>query len=107
MTKRESRVINAFCNCVRNGEFTEDYAITRIEDNQRYGWLSNEAKDAFYAFLDEWEKEQKKAAAPEVEYVGGSEEPEEEAPAEEPAAEETEAPEETGNTEETAEGEGE
>ena len=53
MTKREQRVINAFCNCVRNGEFTEDYAITLIEDNQRYGWLSNEAKDEFYGFLDD------------------------------------------------------
>lgn len=52
MTKREQRVINAFCNCVKNGEFTEDYAITLIEDSQRYGWLSDAAKDVFYEFLD-------------------------------------------------------
>ena len=48
MSKREKRVINAFINCVRNGEFSEDYAITLIEDNQRYGWLSDEAKENFY-----------------------------------------------------------
>lgn len=53
MTKRETRVINAFKNCVQSGEFTEDYAITLIEDSQRYGWLSEEAKEAFYDFLDE------------------------------------------------------
>lgn len=57
MTKREQRVIEAFLNCVRRGEFTEDYAITLIEDNARYGWLSNAAKDAFYAALDAQEDE--------------------------------------------------
>lgn len=56
MTKRETRVINAFENCVKSGEFSEDYAITLIEDNQRYGWLTDEAKEAFYTFLDEWNK---------------------------------------------------
>lgn len=57
MTKRETRVVNAFVNCVRSGEFTEDYAITLIEDNQRYGWMSEEAKEAFYTALDEIEQE--------------------------------------------------
>lgn len=52
MTKRETRVINAFLNCIRHGEYSEDYAITLIEDNQRYGWLSDAAKDYFYAQLD-------------------------------------------------------
>lgn len=52
MTKRETRVINAFLNCVRSGEFTADYAITLIEDRSRYGWLSEEAKDYFYDHLD-------------------------------------------------------
>lgn len=53
MTKRETRVINAFLNCIMHGEFTADYAITLIEDNQRYGWLSDTAKDYFYEKLDE------------------------------------------------------
>ena len=52
MTKRENRVITAFLNCIRHGEYTEDYAITLIEDSQRYGWLSEAAKDYFYEELD-------------------------------------------------------
>ena len=52
MTKREQRVINAFLNCIKHGEYTEDYAITLIEDQQRYGWLSDTAKDYFYAQLE-------------------------------------------------------
>lgn len=52
MTKRETRVINAFINCVRMGEYSEDYAILLIEDNQRYGWLSEEAKEVFYDWFE-------------------------------------------------------
>lgn len=56
MTKREKRVINAFINCVRSGEYTLDYAIILIEDNSKYGWLSEAAKEAFYdAFPEEEE----------------------------------------------------
>jgi len=52
LTKREQRVIKAFLNCITRGEYTEDYAITLIEDNARYGWMSTEAKDYFYEELD-------------------------------------------------------
>jgi len=52
MTRRESRVIKAFLNCIAHGEYTVDYAITLIEDNQRYGWLSENAKEYFYEELD-------------------------------------------------------
>ena len=52
MTRRETRVINAFLNCIRRGEYTVDYAITLIEDNARYGWLSETAKNFFYDELD-------------------------------------------------------
>ena len=52
MTKRETRVINAFINCVKNGEYTFDYACLLIEDNARYGWLSEEAKEVFYAAFE-------------------------------------------------------
>ena len=48
MTKREKRVITAFINCVRSGEYTLDYAIILIEDTSKYGWLSEAAKEAFY-----------------------------------------------------------
>ena len=49
MSKREKRVINAFINCVKSGEYTLSYAILLIEDDERYGWLSEEAKEVFYA----------------------------------------------------------
>lgn len=52
MTKRETRVIDAFIRCVRAGEFSEDYAIVLIENNRAYGWLSDAAKEVFYAELD-------------------------------------------------------
>jgi len=52
MTKREQRAVEAFVNCVCRGEFTEGYAITLVEDDARYGWMSNTAKDTFYAALD-------------------------------------------------------
>ena len=59
MTKREQRLIKAFLNCIASGEFSVDYAITLIEDNQRYGWLSDAAKEYFYDHLpsDELEPE--------------------------------------------------
>lgn len=55
MTKREQRVINAFIACVKSGEFTEEYAILLIEDTQRYGWLSEAAKEVFYNALEQGE----------------------------------------------------
>ena len=62
MSRRELRVIQAFINCVRSGEYTLDYAILLIEDNQRYGWLSETAKDAFYeAVLPEEEETEEEA----------------------------------------------
>lgn len=57
MTKRESRVINAFINCIKNGEFTVEYAIVLIEDQSKYGWLSDAAKDYFYEQIEPEESE--------------------------------------------------
>ena len=75
MTKRETRVIAAFLNCVKSGEFTEDYAIVLIEDTQKYGWLSNEAKDYFYEELEklhpEPEPEPEEPEEPEAEQGEG------------------------------------
>ena len=48
MSKRENRVINAFINCVKLGEFSFDYAVTLIEDSNKYGYLTDEAKECFY-----------------------------------------------------------
>lgn len=52
LTRREQRVIKAFINCIKWGMFTGDYAITIIEDNARYGWMSDAAKAVFYEELD-------------------------------------------------------
>ena len=69
MTKRETRVITAFINCVKSGEYTLDYAILLLEDNQRYGWLSDEAKEVFYEAVmpDEPEEEVTEEIVPEDE----------------------------------------
>ena len=48
MSIREKIVINAFINCVKSGQRTVDYAITLFEDNERYGYLTDEAKNIFY-----------------------------------------------------------
>lgn len=56
MTKREQRVIRAFINCVKNKEYTLDYAILLIEDSARYGWLSEEAKEQFYQTFEDEEE---------------------------------------------------
>lgn len=52
MTKKEARVIKAFLNCIYRREYTVDYAITIIENNEMYGWLSDEAKKYFYEELE-------------------------------------------------------
>lgn len=57
MSKREARVIRAFINCVHSGEYTLSYAIVLLEDEARYGWLSEEAKDVFYAEFENYEAE--------------------------------------------------
>ena len=49
LSKREQRVIRAFINCVHSGEYTLSYATILIEDEAKYGWLSEEAKEVFYA----------------------------------------------------------
>lgn len=48
MTKREERVVNAFIECVKKSEFSLEYATTLIEDNNKYGYLTDEAKEVFY-----------------------------------------------------------
>lgn len=49
MSKRELRVIKAFINCVKSGQYTFDYAVTLIENTEKYGYLTDEAKEIFYA----------------------------------------------------------
>ncbi len=49
MGKREQRVIKAFVNCVKSGQFSFDYAVTLLESTEKYGYLSDTAKEEFYA----------------------------------------------------------
>mgnify|MGYP004565566823 CR=1 FL=1 len=90
MTKRESRVIGAFLLCVAHGEYSAEYATILIEDNQRYGWLSEAAKEAFYAGLPggEDEAETPDGAEDVPEEAGSSADSEAEA-ADQPGNEET------------------
>lgn len=54
---RAKRVINAFINCVKTGQYTLDYATVLIEDNSKYGYLTMEDKTLFYdAFKTEEEE---------------------------------------------------
>ena len=55
---RATRVINAFINCVKSGQYSLDYAIVLIEDNQKYGYLTQEDKDVFYAEFGLLEEEE-------------------------------------------------
>lgn len=47
MNKREKRVVDAFVNCIKRGEFSIDYADVLIADQSKYGWLSNAALDYY------------------------------------------------------------
>lgn len=70
-SRREERFLKAFESCVEHGEYTADYAVTLLEDDRRYGWMSNDAKDAFYDWLDNWEREQEEKDRAEAEEAPG------------------------------------
>lgn len=53
MSKKEQRVVNAFINCVKSGEFSYDYAVTLMENTEAYGYLTEEAKEVFYKTFEE------------------------------------------------------
>ena len=56
MNKREMRVIQAFINCVRSGQYSFDYAVTLIENNEKYGYLTDDVKEIFYAEFEATEE---------------------------------------------------
>lgn len=56
MSKKEQRVINAFINCVKMGEYSYDYAVTLINNTEAYGYLTEEAKEVFYKAFEEPEE---------------------------------------------------
>ena len=53
MTERERRVIEAFLKTVRDRNETKEYVIILMEDEQRFGWLSDTAKQYFYDHVDD------------------------------------------------------
>lgn len=58
---RAKRVIKAFINCVKTGQYTLDYATVLIEDNEKYGFLTEEDKNEFYnefGMVEESQQEQ-------------------------------------------------
>ena len=48
ITLREKVVIDAFINVVKTGQRTYDYAVTMIEDEKSFGYLTPKAKSLFY-----------------------------------------------------------
>lgn len=60
MSKREKRVIDAFVNCIKHGEFSIDYADVLIADQSKYGWLSETA-------LEYYEEQTEQFRQPEIE----------------------------------------
>lgn len=57
MSEREARVVDAFLDCVRGGRFDAAYVTLLVEDNQKYGWMSETAKETLYAALENLEDE--------------------------------------------------
>ena len=64
---RSKRVINAFINCVKSGQYSLDYAIVLIEDNQKYGFLTEDDKAVFYAEFDAQDTEELEGIVEELE----------------------------------------
>ena len=52
MTERETRVVNAFVDGYKSGEWLWNYIVIAIEDDQRYGWMSDEAKAELYSRIE-------------------------------------------------------
>lgn len=57
MSRTEERVIQAFINVVKSGEYTFDHASILMNDRERYGYLSEEAKERFYSEFKNTETE--------------------------------------------------
>ena len=52
MSEREARVVEAFLECVRAGRFDPSYVTLLVEDNQKYGWMSETAKETLFAAME-------------------------------------------------------
>lgn len=66
MIKREQRVIQAFINVVKSGEYSYDHASILMNDAERYGYLSEEAKEPFYSAFEGAEETEEPEEEPEA-----------------------------------------
>ena len=58
MTKRMKRVVDAFVNCIKHGEFSVDYADVLISDQSKYGWLTDAALDYYEEQTEQFRAEE-------------------------------------------------
>ena len=58
LKKREKRVVDAFVNCIRHGEFSVDYADVLISDQSKYGWLNDAALDYYEEQTEQFRTEE-------------------------------------------------
>jgi hypothetical protein len=58
MTKRMKRVVDAFVNCIKHGEFSVDYADVLISDQSKYGWLNDVALDYYEEQTEQFRAEE-------------------------------------------------
>ena len=53
MTEREHMVVEAFLRAYRDGDWTYTYIVLALEDDERFGWMSDEAKQAVYKGIED------------------------------------------------------
>lgn len=58
MTKRMKRVVDAFVNCIKHGEFSVDYADVLISDQSKYGWLNEQALEYYEEQTEQFRAEE-------------------------------------------------
>lgn len=58
MTKRMKRVVDAFVNCIKHGEFSVDYADVLISDQSKYGWLNDAALNYYEEQTEHFRQEE-------------------------------------------------
>jgi len=48
MTDREKRVVSAFIKAYKDRDWTYSYIVLALEDDERFGWMSDAAKKEIY-----------------------------------------------------------
>lgn len=58
LPRRMKRLIDAFVNCIKHGEFSIDYADVLISDQSKYGWLNDAALDYYEEQTEQFREEE-------------------------------------------------